>query len=244
VTCSWAERERFAISLLPLQKTLKCGADFLSGGSAAANAFFFAFSVEKEHGCASKAVAEMMGFSIPPTNNHGFRQAKNRLADGVQSCIVSSDILPGPRWQVAESKNATRFRTLSLELSNTLLEMQHSLLSALLVGAAVTTACVPPTDTLSNTITTQSRILIQNPAFPIIHDRYMNLLPAGGGDQHLFLSPVANPTFNLVLNAGALAQGIIHAVIGGEVNLLSQLAIILTNSPSSTLKLTTRPRCL
>jgi hypothetical protein len=47
-----------------------------------------------------------------------------------------------------------------------------------------------------------------------------------------------------VLNAGALAQGIIHAVIGGEVKLLSQLAIILTNSPSSTLKLTTRPRCL
>jgi hypothetical protein len=122
--------------------------------------------------------------------------------------------------------------------------MQHSLISALLVGAAVTTACVLPTDTLSNTITTQFGILIQNPAFPIIHDRYMNLLPAGGGDQHLFLSPVANPTFNLVLNAGALAQGIIHAVIGGEVKLLSQLAIILTNSPSSTPKSTTRRRCL
>jgi len=122
--------------------------------------------------------------------------------------------------------------------------MQHSLISALLVGAAVTTACVLPTDTLSNTITTQFGILIQNPAFPIIHDRYMNLLPAGGGDQHLFLSPVANPTFNLVLNAGAIAQGIIHAVIGGEVRLFSQLAITLINLQSSTLKSTTRPRCL
>ena len=101
--------------------------------------------------------------------------------------------------------------------------MQHSFISALLVGAAVTTACVLPTDTLSNNITTGFGILIQNPAYPIIHDRYMNLLPAGGGDQHLFLSPVANPTFNLVLNSGALAQGIIHAVIGGEVRILLYL---------------------
>jgi hypothetical protein len=98
--------------------------------------------------------------------------------------------------------------------------MQHSFISALLVGAAVTTACVLPTDTLPNNITTGFGILIQNPAYPIIHDHYMNLLPAGGGDQHLFLNPVGNPTFDLVLNSGSLAEGIIHAIIGGEVRIL------------------------
>jgi kremen protein len=95
--------------------------------------------------------------------------------------------------------------------------MQHSLFGTLVAAAAVTTACVIPPGTLSNTITTGFGILIQNPAFPVIHDRYMNLNPAGGGDQHLFLDPVGDRTFNLVLNAGALAQNIIHAVINGEV---------------------------
>jgi hypothetical protein len=54
MTCSWAEQERFAISLLPLQKTPKRRADFLSGGPAADNAFF---------------VAGMMGFAyrLPAT---------------------------------------------------------------------------------------------------------------------------------------------------------------------------------
>jgi len=97
--------------------------------------------------------------------------------------------------------------------------MQHLFISAFLAGAAVTTACVIPTVTLSNTITDGFGILIQNPAFPVIHDRYMNLDPAGGGDQHLFLNPIGDPTFNLVLNQGVLAQGIIHAVIDGEVRL-------------------------
>lgn len=95
--------------------------------------------------------------------------------------------------------------------------MQHLFISALLAGAAVTTACVIPSGTLSNTITGGFGILIQNPAFPVIHDRYMNLDPAGGGDQHLFLDPVGDPTFNLVLNQGVLAQGIIVRNIGSPI---------------------------
>jgi hypothetical protein len=97
--------------------------------------------------------------------------------------------------------------------------MPQLLLSALL-AATVTTACVIPPGTLSNTITTGFGIIVQNPAFPVIHDRYMNLDAAGGGDQHLFLDPVGARTFNLVLNSGSLAQGIIHAVINGEVRIL------------------------
>jgi hypothetical protein len=95
--------------------------------------------------------------------------------------------------------------------------MPHLLFSTLLAVAAVTRACVIPPGTLSNTITAGFGILVQNPAFPVIHDRYMNLDAAGGGDQHLFLDPVGVRTFNLVLNSGVLAQGIIHAVINGEV---------------------------
>lgn len=94
--------------------------------------------------------------------------------------------------------------------------MLYSLFCTLLAAAAVTTACVIPPGTLSNTITTGFGVLVQNPAFPVIHDRYMNLDAAGGGDQHLFLDPVGARTFNLVLNAGVLAQNIIHAVINGE----------------------------
>jgi hypothetical protein len=95
--------------------------------------------------------------------------------------------------------------------------MQRLFLSALLAGATITLACDIPTDTLSNTITDSFGILIQNPAFPVIHDHYMNLDPAGGGDQHLFLNPVGDAHFDLVLTQEVLGTGIIHAVIDGEV---------------------------
>ena len=51
----------------------------------------------------------------------------------------------------------------------------------------------------------------------------MDLDPAGGGDQHLFVGPagdpVGNSAFNLVLIEGVLEQDVIHAVIDGEVRL-------------------------
>jgi hypothetical protein len=95
--------------------------------------------------------------------------------------------------------------------------MRLSFFLVFLAGAAITTACLIPPETLSNTITDSFGILIQNPAFPVIHDRYFSLLVAGGGDKHLFLDPVGDRASDLVLNQGVVAQGIIHAVIDGEV---------------------------
>jgi len=88
----------------------------------------------------------------------------------------------------------------------------------LAAAAAVTSACNIPTTPLSSNITGGFGILIQNPAYPVIHDRYMNLAVAGGGDKHLFLSPVGDYAFDLDLNTGFLEQDIIHAVIDGEVD--------------------------
>ncbi|KAG0650106.1 WSC domain-containing [Hyphodiscus hymeniophilus] len=95
--------------------------------------------------------------------------------------------------------------------------MQYSLISALLAATA-TTACTIPGGTLSNTITKPFGVLIQNPKYPAIHNKYMNLNAAGGGDRHLFLEPVPDPVRNLTLAAGVLTwpDGGIHAVIDGE----------------------------
>lgn len=79
-------------------------------------------------------------------------------------------------------------------------------------------ACVIPPDALSNNITSGFGLLVQNPAFPSIHNRYFSLLVAGGGDKHLFLAPVGDVPSDLVLTQGVLAQGIIHGLIGGEVS--------------------------
>jgi hypothetical protein len=100
-----------------------------------------------------------------------------------------------------------------------LFKMQHSIVRTLMAGIAVTSACVIPPDTPSSNITGFG-ILIQNPAFPSIHDRYFSLLVAGGGDKHLFLAPAGDVPADLVLTQGVLAQGIIHALIGGEVSYL------------------------
>ena len=96
--------------------------------------------------------------------------------------------------------------------------MQYALLSTLL-AATVTTACTIPGGTISNTITAPFGVLVQNPMYPEIHDKYMNLNAAGGGDRHLFLEPVPDPVRNLTLAAGILTwtYGGIHAVINGEV---------------------------
>ncbi len=94
--------------------------------------------------------------------------------------------------------------------------MQRLLESGLL-GAAVAMACVIPTDILSNTITQGFGIQVQNPAYPLIHNRYMNLWSAGGGDMHLYLAPAGDSAFNLLLTGGILDRLPIRAVINGEV---------------------------
>ncbi|OHE93293.1 hypothetical protein CORC01_11436 [Colletotrichum orchidophilum] len=94
--------------------------------------------------------------------------------------------------------------------------MLSSILKTVLLAAAVVSACTPPTEPLSNNITEGFGIQIQNASVPIIHNRYINLWSAGGGDQHLYLSPAGNSAFNLTLVNGVLSRGIIHAVINGE----------------------------
>ena len=91
--------------------------------------------------------------------------------------------------------------------------------TGLLLGAAVTWACTIPGDTLSNTITQPFQIQVQNASQPAVHNKYMNLFQAGGGDQHLFVGPVGTPTFDLTLVDGVITHGGIRAVIGGEVRL-------------------------
>ncbi|KAL0938321.1 uncharacterized protein CTRU02_204931 [Colletotrichum truncatum] len=88
--------------------------------------------------------------------------------------------------------------------------------TTLLSAAAVVSACTPPTEPLSNNITTGFRIQVQNPSAPIVHNRYLNLWAAGGGDQHLYLSPAGADAFDLTLVNGVISRGIIHAVINGE----------------------------
>ncbi|KAF4777691.1 hypothetical protein HER10_EVM0005870 [Colletotrichum scovillei] len=94
--------------------------------------------------------------------------------------------------------------------------MLGSILKTVLSAAAVVSACTPPTEPLSNNITEGFGIQVQNASVPIIHNRYINLWSAGGGDQHLYLSPAGDSAFNLTLVNGVLSRGIIHAVINGE----------------------------
>src|SRR4051812_34576997 len=94
---------------------------------------------------------------------------------------------------------------------------QSKVVSAMLAGAAAAAACTIPSGTLSNTITSPFRVQVQNASYPAVNNLYMNLLAAGGGDQHLFVGPVGVPTYDLTLIDGAITHTGIRAVIGGEV---------------------------
>ncbi|KAK4100774.1 hypothetical protein N658DRAFT_507454 [Parathielavia hyrcaniae] len=91
-------------------------------------------------------------------------------------------------------------------------------ISALLAGAAVTSACTIPGGTLPNNIAEPFRAQVQNASRPDVHNKYMNLLEAGGGDHHLFIGPVGVPTFDLTLVDGVInhVPNGVRAVIGGE----------------------------
>jgi hypothetical protein len=95
--------------------------------------------------------------------------------------------------------------------------MQRQALLSLLAGA-LSQACELPTDPIPNTISDGFGIRVQNADFPAVNGRYWNLFEAGGGDQHLYLSPTGAYAFDLTLNAGVISKGIIHAVINGEVS--------------------------
>lgn len=91
---------------------------------------------------------------------------------------------------------------------------------ALFVASA--TACTLPPDTPTNNIPSGFAIQVQNASYPIIHNRFLNQWEAGGGDQHLYLSPAGASASDLTLVGGVLTQvrqggRIIRAVINGEV---------------------------
>lgn len=96
--------------------------------------------------------------------------------------------------------------------------MLRPLKCALLGAALVVSACTPPSGSLSANITKGFGIQVQNASYPDIHNRMMNLWSAGGGDQHLYLSPAGDAANNLTLVDGVISRGIIHAVINGEVH--------------------------
>lgn len=95
--------------------------------------------------------------------------------------------------------------------------LPSSSLAVFLGALATALACDIPGDTPSNTIAEGFAIQVQNASYPIIHNRMMNLWPAGGGDNHLYLSPAGDAASNLTLADGVINRGIIHAVINGEV---------------------------
>lgn len=100
--------------------------------------------------------------------------------------------------------------------------MAPSSIAALLVGAAVSSACTIPTEPLGNNITYPFRAQVQNATRPEVHNKYMNLYEAGGGDRHLFIGPVGVPTYDLTLVNGVInhVPNGVRAVIGGEVGCL------------------------
>ncbi|KAK3307270.1 WSC domain-containing protein [Chaetomium strumarium] len=96
--------------------------------------------------------------------------------------------------------------------------MTRRALSVLLAGVAAASACTIPTEPLSTTISYPFRAQVQNASRPEVHNKYMNLFQAGGGDQHLFIGPVGVPTYDLTLVDGVInhvPHGV-RAVIGGE----------------------------
>lgn len=95
--------------------------------------------------------------------------------------------------------------------------------SLIVIAAAATSmACVLPPGTLPNSIPEGFAIQVQNASYPAIHNRLLNQWSAGGGDQHLYLSPAGNATSTLTLVNGVITQlsngQTIRAVINGEVS--------------------------
>jgi hypothetical protein len=87
--------------------------------------------------------------------------------------------------------------------------------------------CPPVTINQTPTLTTPFAIKVINASYPEIDQRLMNFWKAGGGDNHLYLSPAGDPVSNHTLVSGVLTntestwgppQGVrICAVINGEV---------------------------
>ncbi|KAH6632385.1 WSC domain-containing protein [Chaetomium tenue] len=98
-------------------------------------------------------------------------------------------------------------------------------ISALLAGAALSSACTIPTTPLDNNIAYPFRAQVQNASRPEVHNQYLNLLLAGGGDHHLFIGPVGVPTYDLTVVDGVInhVPNGVRLVIGGEIDHTTKL---------------------
>jgi hypothetical protein len=119
---------------------------------------------------------------------------------------------------------------------------------AVLSSACAVMACTIPSQPLPNSISAPFQVQVQNATVARVHNKFMNLQQAGGGDRHLFLDPVGTPTKDLNLTAGVLQWQNIRAVIGGEVSFPAQTikdrkkdcrGLIMCSTTTST----TQPRC-
>ncbi|KAF4122246.1 hypothetical protein GMORB2_7238 [Geosmithia morbida] len=94
-----------------------------------------------------------------------------------------------------------------------------SRIGAILLVLGLAAACDIPGTPLGDNITEGFGILVQSPDYEVVNNRFLNLWSAGGGDQHLYLSPAGDSVFDLVLNQGFLQTGALTAVINGEYEL-------------------------
>ncbi|KAI5812286.1 hypothetical protein BZA77DRAFT_390809 [Pyronema omphalodes] len=98
------------------------------------------------------------------------------------------------------------------------------LLSILFTAALVSAQCTPnPIPQINANINTPFAVEVHNASYPTIHNRRLNFWKAGGGDNHLYLSPAGDAISNHTLVAGVLTNTeptfnnvIIRAVINGE----------------------------
>ncbi|KAK4144516.1 WSC domain-containing protein [Dichotomopilus funicola] len=116
--------------------------------------------------------------------------------------------------------------------------MNRKIIPALLASAVTASACTIPTDPLDNNIAYPFRAQVQNATRPEVHNKYMNLFEAGGGDRHLFIGPVGVPTYDLTLVDGVInhVPDGVRAVIGGEIDHTTKMFMTGRGDPRAIFK--------
>lgn len=84
--------------------------------------------------------------------------------------------------------------------------------------------CVPNPVPIPDTITAPFALEVHNSSYPQVHNRRLSFWKAGGGDNHLYLSPAGDSVSNHTLVSGVVTNAewwfggvTIRAVINGEV---------------------------
>ncbi|ATY67185.1 carbohydrate-binding WSC domain [Cordyceps militaris] len=136
--------------------------------------------------------------------------------------VVQSTAHGGPVSRDKTQASSLYFETVLGQLRKiSIIAMWFTRVLLAVSSAAAALGCTLPTDTPSTNIPQGFAIQVQNASYPVIHNRLINQWSAGGGDQHLYLSPAGNATgATLTLVAGVITQPnggkVIRAVINGE----------------------------